>query len=114
METTFNHTITTSYTESASQTSVFTRFLNWCEAQQFNRMLWIGIALMVHGSILTPLTVMVVLTTVNSLPLFVLSIAAMAMALVVNLAAQPTKISIPVFLLSVLIDLGIIIACATL
>jgi hypothetical protein len=34
----------------------------------------------------------------------------MAMALVTNLAALPTKITLPVFFLSVLIDLGIIIA----
>jgi hypothetical protein len=110
MATTLNHTIATSYTSPASRTSVFASFINWCEAQQFNRVLWIGIALMAHGSILAPLTSMVVLTTVNSLPLFILTIASMAMALVVNLAAQPTKVTIPVFFLSVLIDLGIIIA----
>lgn len=110
METTLNQTIATSYTASGPQTSIFTRFISWCEAQQFNRVLWIGLALMGHGSIFTPITAMVVLTTNNSLPLFMLAIAAMAMTLVVNLAAQPTKITIPVLLLSILVDIGIIIA----
>lgn len=110
MATTLNHTIATSYTSTASQISLFARFINWCEAQQFNRVLWIGIALMAHGSIFAPLTAMVVLTTVNSLPLLMLTIASMVMALVVNLAAQPTKVTIPVFFLSILIDIGIVIA----
>jgi hypothetical protein len=33
------------------------------------------------------------------------------MALVTNLAAMPTKITIPVFVLSVLIDIAVIISC---
>jgi hypothetical protein len=38
-------------------------------------------------------------------------IGAMASTLLVNLAAMPTKITIPVFLFSVLVDLVIIISC---
>jgi hypothetical protein len=34
----------------------------------------------------------------------------MAMTVVTNLAAMPTRVTIPIFFLSVLIDLGIIIA----
>lgn len=111
--TTFNHTIATSYTEKASTTSIVTRFLNWCENQQFNRILWIGIALMGHGAILTPLTIMAVLMAGNSLALFMITISAMAMVLVVNLAAMPTKVTIPVLVLSILVDLGVLIACAS-
>jgi len=32
--------------------------------------------------------------------------------LVANLAAMPTKITIPIFALSILIDIGVFIACA--
>ena len=49
--------------------------------------------------------------TGNNLYLFVLAIAAMGMTLVTNLAALPTKITIPVFVLSILIDLAIVISC---
>jgi hypothetical protein len=43
--------------------------------------------------------------------LFMLCIVSMGMALVTNLAAMPTKITIPIFVLSVLIDLAVIISC---
>jgi hypothetical protein len=39
-----------------------------------------------------------------------LAIIAMGMALVTNLAALPTKITIPVFLLSIIIDIAIVVA----
>jgi hypothetical protein len=52
--------------------------------------------------------------TGNNLYLFVLATAAMGMTLVTNLAALPTKITLPVFVLSILIDLGIVISCAIL
>ena len=52
--------------------------------------------------------------TGNNLYLFVVAIAAMGMTLVTNLAALPTKITIPLFILSLLIDLGIIISCVVL
>jgi hypothetical protein len=55
---------------------------------------------------------MAVLMGGNSLPLFILAIVSMGMTLVTNLAALPTKITIPVFFLSILIDLGIVIASA--
>ena len=35
----------------------------------------------------------------------------MAMALVTNLAAMPTKVTIPIFFLSVLIDIAVIASC---
>ena len=75
-------------------------------------MLWLGIILAAHGCILTPLTVMGVMFTGNNLYLFVLAIAAMGMTLVTNLAALPTRITIPVFLLSILIDVAIVVSSA--
>ena len=110
--TTYYQTIAGSYTERISKPSIFTSFINWCNGQQHNRLLWLGIALLGHGSILTPLTVMAALLAGTNLVLFTLGTAAMAMVLVVNLAALPTKITIPVFILSLFIDLGIIIASA--
>ena len=73
-------------------------------------MLWLGIALTGHGCILTPLTVMAVLLAGTNLYLFILAIVAMGMSLVTNLAAMPTKITIPVFILSILIDIAIVIS----
>src|SRR5215213_9295570 len=110
--TTFNHTITANYTHRVSKPAFFSAFINWCKNQQENRLLWLGVALTGHGCIITPITIMAILLAGNSLPLFIVALTAMGMALVTNLAALPTKITIPVFIFSILIDLGIIISCA--
>lgn len=109
--TTLNQTISTTYTERPTSPSLFGKFFAWCKGQQENRLLWLGIVLAGHGCILTPLTVMAVLLAGTNIALFVLTIVAMGMSLVTNLAAMPTKITIPVFVLSVLIDIAIIISC---
>jgi hypothetical protein len=112
METTIlKQVITSNYREKSFSPSLVTKFLRWCNDQQESRLLWLGMALTAHGCILTPLTVAIVMLTGNSLVLFVLAIAAMAMSLVSNLAALPTKITIPVFILSILIDIAIIVSC---
>ncbi|HEU4471169.1 MAG TPA: hypothetical protein VFR58_08805 [Flavisolibacter sp.] len=112
MTTTTLQNFSGNYTARRVKSSVFSSFASWCEGQQQNRLLWLGIALAGHGCILTPLTIMAVLLAGTNLALFMLAISAMAMALVTNLAALPTKITIPVFVLSILIDLGIIITTA--
>ncbi len=109
--TTLNQTISTTYTERTASTSLLGKFFDWCKGQQENRLLWLGIVLAGHGCILTPLTVMAVLLAGTNITLFILTIVAMGMSLVTNLAAMPTKITIPVFVLSVLIDIAIIISC---
>lgn len=110
--TTLNQTIASNYTATIEKTSFFANFISWCDAQQFNRLLWLGIALVGHGSILLPLTGAAVMFSGNSLALLVMALVAMVMTLVTNLAALPTKITIPIFVLSILIDLGIFIACS--
>ena len=94
--------------ERIANPSFITRFMTWAENQQENRFAWLGIALAVHGCFLTPLTVMIVMTTTYNFTLFMAGIVAMAIALVTNLAALPTKITIPAFFLSVAMDLAII------
>jgi len=106
-----NHAFSTTYTEKAAKPGLVTKFMDWCKGQDENRFMWIGIVLAGHGCILTPLTVMAVLLAGTNMFLFMLCIIAMGMALVTNLAAMPTKITIPVFLLSVLIDIAVLISC---
>lgn len=88
--------------------SILTRFMTWAENQQDNRFVWLGIALAVHGCFITPLTTMIVMATTYNFALFGAAIGAMALSLVTNLAALPTKITIPAFFLSILIDVVII------
>ena len=108
METIINQSI--SYTQTISKESAWTRFINWCKDQQENRLLWLGIALAGHGCILTPITVMIVLFGGLNFPLFMLAMIAMGMSLVTNLAAMPTKVTIPVFILSIVIDIAIVVS----
>src|SRR5690349_10667715 len=112
MATTYSQTLPANYNATVSGSSIITRFMNWCGKQQENRMLWIGIALAGHGCIATPLTGFFVMLAGTNIFLFTLSIIAMMIALVTNLAALPTKITIPALFVSFLLDLGIIIACA--
>jgi hypothetical protein len=111
MATTINPAVQPSYAYPQEKASILKRFTAWTAAQQENRLLWLALALGEHGCVLTPLTILLVvaLTGLN-LFLFMAALAAMAMALVVNLAALPTKITIPVFFIGILIDVAVIAA----
>lgn len=91
--------------------SIIHRFTAWCHAQEKNRIEWLAIALVGHGCIITPLTLLFIMLTGNHMIFWPMAIAAISMTLVVNLAAQPTKVTIPVFFLGILIDLAVIINC---
>lgn len=87
------------------------QFLDWCKGQEKNRLVWLAIIIAGHGCIITPITVLILVFTGNSMLLWALAIAAMTMALVTNLAALPTKITLPVFFLSLVMDL-IVVSCS--
>jgi hypothetical protein len=102
--------VISNYNPSIEKPSVFSRFFNWCNNQQTNRLLWLGVALTAHGCILTPITISAVIFAGSNLYLFIAALIAMTMVLVSNLAALPTKITIPVFFFSILMDVAIVIA----
>jgi hypothetical protein len=91
--------------------NLFAKFINWCEGQEKNRLGWLALALTAHGCIITPLVVLSIVTAGNSFILWITAMVAMGITVVVNLAAQPTKITIPTFFLSILIDVAVVIAC---
>lgn len=87
------------------------RFMAWCDGQQENRLFWLALALGGHGCVLTPLSILLIVAlTGMNLVLIMTALFAMAMALIVNLAALPTRITIPVLLASVLVDVLVIAA----
>lgn len=111
METTIlTPALSRTYNEAPSAPSVFARFFQWCTDQNGDRLLWIGIILAAHGCILTPVTAMAVFATGGSFALFMSAMVAMAMALVTNLAALPTKYTLPVFAFSILVDVAVVVA----
>ena len=105
---TISATHNSAYYSTEKQHSLFSRFIAWSDTQQGNRLLWLGLILSFHGCILTPLAVMAVLLAGTNLTLFMITIVAMGISLVSNLAAMPTKLTIPLFALSIVMDLVVI------
>jgi hypothetical protein len=89
--------------------SVVNKFFSWCNGQEQYRFGWLAAILTTHGCFLAPLTLFTIFIGGNNFVFWALTIGAFAIALVSNLAAMPTRITIPVFFFSVLIDLAIII-----
>jgi len=91
--------------------SVFAQFLNWCDKQEATRFGWTAAIIALHGCFLTPFTVATIALTTNSIVLWGAAIGSMGVSLITNLSAMPTKVTIPVFILSVLVDVSIIVVC---
>jgi hypothetical protein len=89
--------------------NILKTFFHWAEAQNDYRFVWLGIALLAHASLLTPFTAMAVMTTSGNFTLIMACLGAMGLCLVTNLAALPTKITIPAFILSILIDVAVVV-----
>lgn len=113
MQSTIHHPYTHVYNKSEKRNSLWKKFINWADGQEENRFGWTAFAIAGHGCVFTIITSMMVLFTGNHFIFWPFVIAAMAACVVVNLAAMPTKITIPVFFFSLLIDLVIIAICLT-
>lgn len=111
METSIHHVFTATRLRVGIKKSFWKKFLVWAESQEENRFGWTAFAITGHGCVFTIITTMAILATGNHFIFWPFAIAAMAVCLIVNLAALPTKITIPVFFFSVLIDLFIIGLC---
>jgi hypothetical protein len=111
MQQTIQQTIPNYYAAPAVKRNVFLRFFDWCSSQEKFRLGWVASILGSHGCIITPITLFVVVLGGNNIIYWMAAIVAMMMSLVTNLAALPTKITIPVFALSLVIDLVLIVAC---
>lgn len=97
--------------KTTSYVNPLSKFFKWCAGQEENRLEWLGIALAVHGCIITPLVIILITMTGNSFILWMTAMVAMGVTLIVNLAAQPTKVTLPIFFASLLVDLGVILIC---
>ena len=109
MATTLQHSIAHSY--ETQHVSAWKKFINWCDSQEKNRFGWLAASLTLHGCVLTILTMFAVILAGNHFIFWPFVIGGMGVTLIVNLSAMPTKITIPVFFFSVLIDLIIIASC---
>jgi hypothetical protein len=97
--------------KTAIRFTFLTDFFSWCKSQEKNRLGWLALSLASHGCLITPVIVLAVTMTGNNLILWMAAMIAMGITLIVNLAALPTKITIPTFVLSIIIDIAILITC---
>ena len=109
METTFKHVY--ALQQDDTKVSPWKKFITWCIGQEKNRLGWLAGAITLHGCVLTIITMFAVVLAGNHFIFWPFIIGGMGITLVVNLAAMPTKITIPVFFFSVLMDIVIIISC---
>jgi len=97
--------------ETATKRSALARFLKWAENQdKTNHVSWVGISVTLMSAVLFPLTMAVVLLNGASFELIIVAMIALVLVVVTNLAALPTKYTIPFLFLGGLIDLIAIIS----
>ncbi len=113
MQTILQPTSSLTFVNTASKTSLFNRFITWCEDQQQYCFGWLGAIIAFHGCLLTPVTLFAIVLAGSNIWIFSAAIISMGIALVTNLSAMPTKITIPAFFVSVLIDIVLIIISAS-
>jgi hypothetical protein len=76
--------------------NIFTRFLSWCGAQESNRFLWLALSFFAQIGLTLPLTAYsIVFFGGNNLLLWIIIGAVNVPVLVLNLAALPTKTTLP-------------------
>lgn len=111
METTVKHLYAHPLADTSRKISAWKKFITWCDSQEKYRLGWLAVGLGLHGCVLTIFTMFAVILAGNHFIFWPFVIGAMGITLIANLAALPTKITIPVFFLSVIIDLVIIASC---
>ena len=94
--------------------SVWREFIDYAEGQQDKRLFWAAVGILGHGTIFTIVTLAAVMLLGNNLFLYAIACFNMTMVVVINLAALPTKYTIPLFILSLFIDLSVIITAIVL
>src|SRR6476620_10594076 len=101
------------YAPKAARVNSLRKFISWCDQQEKNRLLWLGLGIMGHIGMILPLTLLSILFLAsNNFALWIVVLCANMPVLALNLAAQPPKVTIPVMLASVTIDIVVIILSA--
>src|SRR4051812_39391186 len=86
--------------------NTFSRFINWCEGQESSRMLWLVVSFLLQIGMALPCTLAAILFWGNnSFQLWIFACIINVPVLAINLAAQPTKVTIPFLLTAWTVDL---------
>jgi hypothetical protein len=100
------------YARTAVNTSFVKTFINWCNNQEENRFLWLGVSLFGLIGAMVPLTLMCIFFFAdNNFSLWIVVCSVNVPVLALNLAAQPPKVTLPTLFLSLLVDTIIMVSC---
>lgn len=111
MQSTLQNSAAPVFQVTQAHASLWKKFINWADGQEKNRLGWTAFAIAGHGCVFTIVTIAMILFTGNNFIFWPFAIAAMGTPLIVNLAALPSRITIPVLFFSVLVDVAIIVLC---
>ena len=89
--------------------NLWRRFVRFADKQECNRLGWLVAGILGHGTIFTILTLLAVTVLGNIFLLYIIACCSMVIVVSANLAAMPTRYTIPILFISLLIDLGVII-----
>lgn len=91
---------------------LFTKFLNWCDAQESDHFLWLALTFFLQIGLTIPVTAFAILFFGgNNLLLWIIIVAANVPVLILSLAFFPTRIRLPFVFFSWLIQAAIIAYC---
>jgi hypothetical protein len=89
--------------------SALSRFFKWAADEDQERHIgWVGITMTIMTAICFPLTMAVILMNGAAFGPIVAAMTSLVLVVVTNLAALPTKYTIPFFFMGILIDIVVI------
>jgi len=92
--------------------NILTKFANWCAAQESNRFLWMGVTFFGQIGLMLPVAAFSILFFGNnSMLLWIIICAVNLPTLVLNLAALPTKTTLPFLFFALLTELSVVLYC---
>ncbi len=99
------------YAASQEMKSFFSRFIDWATNEEEDHHIgWVGVEVTSMSAVFFPLTMGCILLNGASFPLIIASIISFVLVVVINLAALPTRYTIPLFILGILADIFVIIS----
>ena len=99
----------TIFNENNKIRNLIQRFKDFCERQNENRLGWTAVIIAAQVFLLVPITLLAIAANGGRFALLLPVILSSFVTVVSNLAALPTKITIPIFCASVLINVSIIV-----
>jgi hypothetical protein len=96
-------------------TGLIRQFITWCNLQEKNWFLWLGVTLMVGIGTVLPLTLFAIICCGhNNFTLWIIACIVNVPVFVISLAGQPTKVTLPALFFAWFIDAIVITYCLSL